>query len=36
MIAVGMAGCVLLALLFDAVILLVRRALTPWLREVRA
>ena len=36
MIAVGMAGCVLLALLFDAVILLLRRLLTPWLREVRA
>ena len=36
MIAVGMAGCVVLALLLDAVILLLRRWLTPWLRGARA
>lgn len=36
MIAVGMGACILLALLFDAVIVLVRRWLTPWEREVRA
>ncbi|WP_462418675.1 ABC transporter permease [Kytococcus sp. Marseille-QA3725] len=36
MIGVGMVACLLLALLFDALILLARRALTPWQREVRA
>lgn len=35
-IVVGVIACVLLAILFDLVILAVSRALTPWLRAVRA
>lgn len=35
-IVVGVVACVLLAILFDLVILAVSRALTPWLRAVRA
>jgi osmoprotectant transport system permease protein len=33
---VGIMGCVVLALVFDAVIVLVTRALTPWLRATGA
>lgn len=35
-IVMGVLGCVLLALLFDLLILAVTRLLTPWLRAVRA
>jgi len=35
-IVVGVIACVLLAILFDLLILLVTRVLTPWLRVVRA
>lgn len=35
-IVLGVLACVLLALLFDLVILAATRALTPWLRAVRA
>lgn len=35
-IVMGVLACVLLALLFDLLILAITRALTPWLRAVRA
>ena len=35
-ILVGVIACVILALLFDAIILALTRVLTPWLRAVRA
>lgn len=35
-ILVGVIACVILALLFDAIILAMTRVLTPWLRAVRA
>jgi osmoprotectant transport system permease protein len=33
---VGIIGCIVLALLFDAVILVVSRLLTPWVRATGA